>query len=399
MTVICASLLLLQSAAYAQTAEAAANKGIHYLQAGQFSAAEKQFSEALRINPRLIEAQNLKGVALDGQGRHKEARACFRNVITIDNGYAPAHANLALNAIGGGEYTLAIAELRQALKLDPNLENAEELSYNLALALYRTGAYEASLQTLERLEVKAHDASYYALAGADKRELGREGDSQTDLEKAVSLDPSNPAYLYDLSIALIQNGSPGDAIRRLTAMIGKCATCAELHAALGVAYYATGENAEAEEQYRVAVRLQSDAPDLHAALGDLYAAAGKYEKASIEYAVASKFDGQNASYRTKQGRNWLKLQEPVKAEMAFRNALALDPRDSEAYLSLGKIANEQGRPAEAVRNLEKAVALQPENSTAWYQLALTYKKSGENEKSAAALKQFRNLSASAPSNQ
>jgi Flp pilus assembly protein TadD len=89
----------------------------------------------------------------------------------------------------------------------------------------------------------------------------------------------------------------------------------------------------------------------------------------------------------------------VKAEAAFRKALALNPADSEAYLSLGKIANEQDRPAEAVRNLEKAVFLQPENSTAWYQLALTYKKSGQTQKAAVALKQFRSLSARAPSNQ
>ena len=391
--------MLFRSAAYAQTAEAVTSKGIELLQAGRFSEAEKQFSEALRINPRLIETQNLKGVALDGEGRHDEARACYRSAIAANDGFAPAHANLALNAIAREKYPLAISELRRALKLAPYLENAGDLLYNLALALYRTGGYEASLQTLDRLPVKAHDASYYALAAADKRALGRVGEARADLERALKLDPSNASYLYDLAITLIQNGSPDEAIRRLTSGIEKCESCAELHAALGVAYYATGKNSDAEQHYKTAVRLQPNAPDLRAALGDLYSAAGEYEKASVEYEWASKYDGQNASYLTKQGRNLLKLQQPTKAEAAFRKAITLNPADSEAYLSLGKIANEQGRPADALGSLEKAVSLQPENSTAWYQLALTYKKSGDTQKSAAALKQFRTLSASAPTNQ
>ena len=131
--------------------EAIAEKGIAFLEAGRFEEAEQQFARALRANPNLIEAQNLMGVALDQQGKHSEARAYFLKAIRLRSDYAPAHANLGLNAVQSGEFKLAAAEFRKSLTIDPYPQNADDLRYNLALALYRTGEFEQSLQTLSEI--------------------------------------------------------------------------------------------------------------------------------------------------------------------------------------------------------------------------------------------------------
>jgi tetratricopeptide (TPR) repeat protein len=95
----------------------------------------------------------------------------------------------------------------------------------------------------------------------------------------------------------------------------------------------------------------------------------------------------------KQGRNWVKMQQTEKAEQVFQKVLTADTHNVDAYFNLGKIANERGDSAVAVRNLEKAVELDGENSAAVYQLGLAYRKTGQAQKSAAAMTRFRQLTA------
>ena len=365
------------------------------MEAGKFEQAERQFAQALQINPKLIEAQNLMGVALDQEGRHKEARVYFRKALALRNNYAPAHANLGLNAIQLNDFQFAASEFRRALNLDPHPPNADALRYNLSLALYHIGEYEQSLQVLKEIGEPARDAGYFALAGSNDRELGNNSEAVRNLEKALAIDPGNTAFLYDLSITLIQEGSAPEAIRRLNSGIQGNPNCAELYAALGVAYYATGKDEEAGDNYRTAVRLEPDAADLRSALGDLYFAAASYDKSTAEYEAASKLDPRNVSYLLKQGRNWLKLQQSPTAEAVFQRTLAIDRNNAEAQLNLGRIASQHGDVNAALGHLERAVTLRPDNSAALYQLGLLYKKTGQPEKAASAMKRFRELNTSA----
>lgn len=381
-------------AAYAtgEPAQAIAEKGIVFLEDGKLPEAELQFARALKVNPRLFEVQNLMGVALDREGKHKEARGYFTKAIELRKDYAPAHANLGLNAIEAQDYRLAITEFRRTLALDPRQPNANALRYNLALAFYRKGEYALSLRALEEVhDPAARDPGYFALAGSDHRELGNSREAVESLRKAADGEPENSHYLYDLAIGLIQSGAAGEALQRLDAGVRRCPACADLYAALGVACYAAGRNEESAANYRKAIELDPTAADIRAALGDLYGAAGAFDKSAIEYETALRLDPGNVSYLVKQGRNWIRLQQLAKAETAFRKALAADPRNVDAYFNLGKMAARQGDAQAAVRRFEKAAELDPENSAALYQLGLAYRKCGQLQKAALAMNRFRQL--------
>jgi tetratricopeptide (TPR) repeat protein len=376
----------------AESPEAVAEKGIAFLQDGRLREAEAQFSLALKLNPRLFEVQNLMGVALDQEGKHKAARGFFLKAIELRNDYAAAHGNLGLNAVWEQDYRLAIVEFRKALTLDPKQLNRDELRHNLALALYHSGKYEQSLRILgEMQDSAARDAAFFALAGADHRELGHGPEAAENLRRAVEREPENPHHLYDLAIALIQSGATEEAIGHLKEGVQRCPKCANLYAALGVACYAAGKPDDSASYYETAVHLEPGAADIRVALGDLYTAAGAFDKAALEYGTAIRLDPANTTYLVKHGRNWVRLQQPEKAEQVFRQVLAMDPRSGDAYFQLGKIANERSDSAAAVRNLEKAVEYDPENQAAFYQLSLAYRKSGQAQKSAAAMNRFRRL--------
>src|SRR5882724_13660149 len=137
--------------------------------------------QALQVNPKLVEVQNLMGVALDRQGKHKEANTYFRKALALRNDYTPAHSNLGLNALQLGDSQLAASEFRRALKLDPYAQNADALRYNLSLALYHLGEYEQSLQVQKQIGDPARDAGYFALIGSNDRELGNNSEAIRNL--------------------------------------------------------------------------------------------------------------------------------------------------------------------------------------------------------------------------
>ena len=90
----------------------------------------------------------------------------------------------------------------------------------------------------------------------------------------------------------------------------------------------------------------------------------------------------------------LLLQLSPNSESLFQKAVAIDPTSAEAYLNLGKLASHRRDDSAAVGYLERAVTLQPDSSAALYELGLTYRKTGQPAKAAAALKRFRELKTS-----
>ena len=61
----------------AQTAEEWFNKGMAFIELGQYQDAISAFDKAIEINPKYANAWNNKGVALGRLGRYKEAKVCY----------------------------------------------------------------------------------------------------------------------------------------------------------------------------------------------------------------------------------------------------------------------------------------------------------------------------------
>jgi tetratricopeptide (TPR) repeat protein len=92
------------------------------------NAAEKSFSEALRLSSRNPEALNGLGLARLQRGRFSEAAQCFDNALKQRPDYRPALLNLAiLSQQYLKDRQLALEKYREYLALKPPPENAEAL--------------------------------------------------------------------------------------------------------------------------------------------------------------------------------------------------------------------------------------------------------------------------------
>ena len=147
--------------------------------------AADHYREAVRIDPRYLQATNNLGSALAGQGKKEEALATFEQALKIEPRYASAHFNravllgqsgriadsvkahrealrLGLDARFGalahyhlgvilnneGKSEEAVEEFSGALLLDPGLIDARK---NIAIALYNTGKTKEAIDALQRV--------------------------------------------------------------------------------------------------------------------------------------------------------------------------------------------------------------------------------------------------------
>lgn len=101
------------------------NLGTLHAQAGRFELARAHFSTAIELNPRYAEAYNNLGVALLSQGFEREAALHIAEAVLLAPRYAKAHVNLSTALARLGQRQAACRHLRIAIELDPSIHHSQ----------------------------------------------------------------------------------------------------------------------------------------------------------------------------------------------------------------------------------------------------------------------------------
>ena len=129
--------------------------GNNHLGAGDVSAAEKCFREAIRLNPEFSEAHGNLGFVLDHQGRFDEAETCYRQALLLDPGCAQVHLNLGVLLAVQRRFEQALAAYERAIQYSPQSPAAWSNLGGLYIGMKR--AVEAEICLRRALEL---DDSY-----------------------------------------------------------------------------------------------------------------------------------------------------------------------------------------------------------------------------------------------
>jgi tetratricopeptide (TPR) repeat protein len=167
-------------------------------QAGDLAGAITLIDEALRGDPGLASAHYNRAVVLSFQGRQPEALASINAMF----GCPPAEVEPLLGIadpwylrgilrLDQGDYQGAIDDLSHAYNLEPSAPAT--LLCNRGLAWLRLGQLERALQdTNDALALTPNDAIAYNNRGVIHRELGNFEHSESDLRRAIEIDPQLP---------------------------------------------------------------------------------------------------------------------------------------------------------------------------------------------------------------
>lgn len=150
---------------------------------GNFVGAAKQFSEAAKGDPTMVDAHNRLGMAYTRVGNFGPAEAAFRRAIDLESDAPALHNNLGFCLLAAGKYPEAETAFRKALDLAPDFERAR---MNLGIALARQRKLGDAAVEFSR--VVPAEAAYYNV-GVICMEMKDHRQAERAFQEALAVKP------------------------------------------------------------------------------------------------------------------------------------------------------------------------------------------------------------------
>jgi len=303
----------------------------------------------------------------------------FRKATEIDPQLADAFVNLGAGYMEKRDYGAAIAPLKRALELSPDLPVAHQLlGYALLAQGYSAEAlpHLQKVNALEAVGIAQLDTSQYAEAVAS-------------FIAVLAQRPDDPDLLYYLghSSGLLSKSA-------IDTLLAKHPDSARAHQALAENYYVLRQMPQAETEYKEALRLRPDLPGLHLELGQVYANSAQWPKAEEEFRAETKLQPGNAEAAYRLGGALLQQGKPQEAFAALKRSNELKPDMPETLYSLGKAASLTGDAATAEKSWRRVVEFEKDTSLAaqsHFGLAALYRKQGNAAQAQKEMQEFQKL--------
>jgi tetratricopeptide (TPR) repeat protein len=231
---------------------------------GALAAADSLLSRS----PTDAEGLWMRGLSLQKAGRTDEAVAVLETLLDAVPGQRSAVLLLSSLLSAREQWTDAARRLGTYLEGEPN--DGEAL-LRRGIALERMGRFEEGTKILERLltiEPTNHIALNYL--GYMWLEKGyRLDDAMAKIQKALELDPGNPAYLDSYGWGYFLRADYDQAISYLEQAVSRGGEHPEIRSHLGQAYEAVGRREDALSQYRKALQYSPMDAELKERVGRL----------------------------------------------------------------------------------------------------------------------------------
>ena len=130
----------------------------------------------------------------------------------------------------------------------------------------------------------ARDWRLYFARGAARDQLGRWGEAEADLRRALELSPEQPEVANYLGYTLVERGEQYDeALRLISSAVAQRPLSGPIVDSLGWAYYKLGDYEQAVTYLERAVELEPASPVIVDHLGDAYWRAGRRIEARFQW--------------------------------------------------------------------------------------------------------------------
>jgi tetratricopeptide (TPR) repeat protein len=379
------------SADYPAGQEDAFQKGLIALRENRLEAALQELTTAEREHPADPRVHNFRGIVLARLGQNAEAAAEYREAIRMDPRMEDAYRNLGFLEWTEHQLERARKDLERAVELSPGDSYAR---YYLGRVLLDAQLYAQAFQELERPQVPwPSDPDFLIQAATGYLALGRR-------EKArETLDQLGPSLLNDkqsvqvapLMLAVGEFDRAIDLLKKLSNHPGAVpAPWAQFDLAL--AYLLAGSYEKAADlahSYLGVPRTSGSEPHETAPawslIGIAHARLGHGDRA-VEAL------GQAATLAPSQEEHWLNLTRELMelnrypdAILAVQNGLASNPKSYSLHLRLGAANLSAGRYAEAESVFRNLVTAGDPLPTSYIGLAQVLLRTGRAEEACSEL--------------
>lgn len=319
------------------------------------------------------------GVEAEKQRHFDVAITEFKKVTELAPTMPEGFVNLGQAYMENQDYGSAVAPLKHALELSPEMASAHQL---LGYALLAQGYNAEAIVHLEK--VQEQTALGIAQIGTGQLQQAVE-----NLQAALAKHPNDPDLLYYLGRAsgLLSKQS-------IDTLLAAYPDSARAHQALAENYFVLRQMPQAEKEFVEALRLRPDTPELHLELGLVYAGSSQWPKAEAEFRAQSKLQPGNAEAAYRLGSALLQQGKAREARIELQRADRLQPDMPETLYSLGKAAALASDNAAAEKAWTKLLSIEKGTSLAaqtHFALAGLYRKQGKTADAERETQEFQKL--------
>ncbi|HVM60213.1 MAG TPA: tetratricopeptide repeat protein [Verrucomicrobiae bacterium] len=376
-------LLLLCSVAFnllvsaERSAEERNTFGLALQKEGRVKEALRQYQEALWLKPDFAEARHNLGAAYQGMNQRQKAIEEFEQALRMKPDFAESHRELGVCLMDEGRLQEAIGHYEQAIRLKPDWARAH---YNLAVALKRTGRIDGAIQEYRQvLRLKPDSGETHNNLGVVLMGQGRLKEAIQEYERALQITPTNAEGHYNLGIALVREGKIRDAIGQYDQAVRFDPNFTEAYLMLGNALLLTDDGREAADYYQQALRIKPDYAEAHCGLGKALLNSGDTAEAVAQFQQALRIKPDYAEAHNDLGGALLNSGDVAGAIEHLQRALQIEPGSVDTRYNLGAALLQQGRMSEAVEQFEQVLRVHPEDAEAHYELAVALERTGQTE--------------------
>jgi len=362
--------------------------GIVYHKQSKMDKAADAFRKALGILPSFTAAQ-LQLASIDQQqGNRTEAAQLFRSAADSTTNFE-ALATAGLGLADCEDYAGAAGVLERAHALRPR---AESVTYNLALAQYKSGTPASALESLQSIAAAERQADVLHLRGKVLEGLGK-AEGPDDLTAACRLEPDKEVFCADAALAAIQQERFQDAIAVLEPGLEKSPGSLSLLPLMGLSQFRLGRYRDAISSYTAALEKDSSVDASREGLGFLCYVTGDLEKARVVIEEGLKNPKADFYLAHLEAMVLYRLSPQLRSKAldAVNRALQANGKFPPSYFLRGKIRMDRSDFTGALEDFEHAVELDSSYPLPYYKMAQIYTRQGRRREAEDARRKFSEL--------
>jgi Flp pilus assembly protein TadD/TolB-like protein len=287
----------------------------------------------------------------------------LRNATKLNSNYTLAMLQLGKTYYGNHEYESAAAWFSRIPRDDPA---SGEATFLLGMSEFYRGSFEKAFTAFNYLVTRLPLTEVYNNMGVVEARRGRRAPAVEYFSKAVSADPNDPDYRFNLALALFKNGDSPAAARQLHEELQRHPNDGEAKALVdligrGVVPPPLANPTAASGN----ALLPSNSPHI-----PMERIKRNYDEASyrqiemeidnLAQARLAKTDGRTrAAYYVDRGKELLAQNLATQAESEFRTAISADHNNPAAHAQLAILLEKKGDLPNARTEALTSVRLQP----------------------------------------
>lgn len=276
----------------------------------------------------------------------------------LDDTLPEVHFSLGSVYTATGRTAEAITELRRALELAPNSDDAYR---RLGTAYMNAGRKDEAIRAFEKaVDLNPYSWLNYRLLGQAYFQTGDNDRALAAWQKIIQLEPDNVLGYEDVGAAYLNEGKYNECIPMFQKALQLHPT-ADNYSNLGTAYYYLKRYDEAVQMFAKANEMNPNDQEVRGNLADAYRWSGQKDKADTTYdqAISLAFKDLQVNPRDANALQYVALYYAKKGQFTWaqdyiHKARAIDPNNVNCVYNEAVIDALAGRQQDALKALREA---------------------------------------------